>query len=343
MRQLALLGLAATLSTGAMGCSAIAQAPQELNLYSSRHYNTDEALYENFTAETGIVVNRIEAKGDALIERLKSEGRNSPADVFVTVDAGRLWRAEEAGLFQPVESDVLDNAVPEHLQHPDNLWFGVTQRVRAIVYNTDTVDPGELSTYEALAEPEWEGRVCIRSSSNVYNQSLMASAIDTNGAEAAGEWAEGMVANFAREPEGGDTDQIRAVSAGVCDVAVANHYYSARLLDSEKPGDRAVTDNTAVFFPNQDAGGAHVNISGAGVLANAPNRDAAIQFLEYLVSPEAQALYAQGNHEYPVVDGVDVGVAVASLGEFDAAETNVYVFGPNAAEALELMDRAGWK
>ncbi|MEM6446020.1 MAG: Fe(3+) ABC transporter substrate-binding protein [Cyanobacteria bacterium P01_D01_bin.123] len=340
IKPLSVLGLALVIGASTLGHEARAQ---ELNLYSSRHYNTDEALYENFTAETGIRVNRIEASGDALIERISSEGRNSPADLFITVDAGRLWRAEEAGLFQPIESDILESAVPAKLQHPDNLWFGLTQRVRVIVYNTDTVDPSELSTYEALAGPEWEGRVCIRSSSNVYNQSLVASLIDKNGADATGEWAEGMVSNFAREPEGGDTDQIKAVSAGVCDVAVSNHYYYARLLQSDKPGDRAITENTAMFFPNQAEGGTHANISGAGLVANAPNKEAAIKFLEYLVSPEAQEMFAKGNNEYPVVDGVDVGPAVDSLGEFDFSDASVYVFGPNAAEALELMDRAGWK
>jgi len=315
----------------------------EVNIYSSRHYDTDDALYDRFTAETGIEVNLIEGDADELIERIKNEGANSPADILMTVDAGRLWRAEQEGLFQPIESDALESSVPENLQHPDNLWFGLTKRARIIVYNTDAVDPSQLSTYEALAEPEWQGRVCIRSSSNIYNQSLLGSMVESKGLEATEAWAKGLVANLARPPEGGDTDQIKAVAAGQCDVAIVNHYYWARLAKSDAPEDQAVTEATAVFFPNQDGRGAHVNISGAGVLVNAPNRDNAIAFLEFLVTPEAQKIFAEGNNEYPVVEGVDIDPVVAELGEFKVDEVNVSAYGRNNPEVVKLVDRVDWK
>ncbi|MGK7906640.1 MAG: Fe(3+) ABC transporter substrate-binding protein [Synechococcus sp.] len=320
-----------------------ANGEQVLNLYSSRHYDTDEVLYDIFTEQTGIEINLVEGKGDELIERIKSEGDNSSADLFMTVDVGMLWKADNEGLFQPIESDALEAAVPDNLQHPENHWFGLTQRARVIVYNPETVDPSELSTYEALAEPEWEGRVCIRSSSNIYNQSLMGSLIANLGTDAASAWAEGMVNNFARDPEGGDTDQIKAVAAGLCDVAIANHYYYARLVKSDDAADQAVVDSTAIFFPNQGDRGTHVNISGAGLLANAPHPNAAKAFLEYLVTPEAQAVFAEGNNEYPVVEGVEVDPVVAELGDFKTDAASVNAFGENNAQALLIFDEAGWK
>lgn len=314
-----------------------------VNLYSSRHYDTDDALYDNFTEQTGIEVNLIEAEADELIERIKSEGANSPADVLITVDAGRLWRAEEEGLLQSIESETLEAAIPENLRHPDNLWFGLTTRARLIVYNNDTVDPSELSTYEALAEPEWEGRVCIRSSSNIYNMSLVASMIESKGEEAAAEWVDGLVKNLAREPEGGDTDQIRAVAAGQCDVAISNHYYWARLMKSDDAADQEVASQTSVFFPNQDDRGTHVNISGAGVVTTSPNRENAIAFIEYLTSPEAQEVFAAGNNEYPVVEGINVDPIVAELGDFKVDDVNVSSYGRNSPKMIEIADRAGWK
>ncbi|MEL6368947.1 MAG: Fe(3+) ABC transporter substrate-binding protein, partial [Pseudomonadota bacterium] len=280
---------------------------------------------------------------DALIERIKSEGEFSPADILITVDAGRLWRAEEADMFQPVDSEVLVSQVPVNLRHPEGLWFGLTTRARVLVYNTDTVTPADLSTYEALAEPEWQGRVCIRSSGNIYNQSLLGSMIETEGVGATGTWAQGLANNLAREPEGGDTDQIKAVAAGQCDVAIANHYYWARLAKSDDPADQAVVEQTAVFFPNQEGRGTHVNISGAGVLANAPNPENAVAFLEFLVSPEAQTVYAAGNNEYPVVEGIDMDPVVAELGEFKVDTVNVTAYGRNNVEAVKAADRAGWK
>ncbi|MEO1519598.1 MAG: Fe(3+) ABC transporter substrate-binding protein [Cyanobacteria bacterium J06633_2] len=321
----------------------VVQESGEVNLYSSRHYDSDDAVYQGFTEQTGITVNLIEADADELLSRLESEGVNSPADVLMTVDAGRLWRAEEMGLFQPVDSTLLNEAISENLRHPDGLWFGLTQRARVIVYNEDTVDPAELSTYEDLADPKWEGRVCIRSSSNIYNQSLMGSMVESVGVEATETWAEGLVNNLAREPEGGDTDQIKAVAAGQCDVAVANHYYWARLAKSDDAADQQVADQVGIFFPNQGDRGTHVNISGAGVVANAPNYENAVMFLEYLATPEAQAIFAEANNEYPVVDGVQTDEVVSGLGDFKVDTINVSAYGGNNSEVLEISDRAGWK
>lgn len=314
-----------------------------VNVYSARHYDADDALYESFTEKTGIEVQVLDGKSDELIERLQSEGENSPADVFLAVDAGRLWRAEEAGLFQSVSSDILDSSVPDNLRHPDNLWFGLTKRARVIVYNNEVVGPDELSTYEALAEPDWQGRVCIRSSSNIYNQSLIGSLIETEGVDATEKWAEGIVSNLARSPEGGDTDQIRAVAAGQCDVAIVNHYYWARLAKSDEAADQEVVSKTAVFFPNQEDRGTHVNISGAGILANAPNADNAVTFLEFLVSPEAQKVFGEGNNEYPVVEGVTVDPIVSELGDFKVDEVNVSAYGKNNPDVVKLVDRVGWE
>ena len=315
----------------------------EVNVYTSRHYDADDALYETFTEETGIQVNIIEGEADELIERITNEGSNSPADVLITVDAGRLWRAEEAGIFQPVDSEQLDTSIPANLRHPDGLWFGLTKRARVIVYNSETVNPEDLSTYEALAEPDWEGRVCIRSSGNIYNQSLLGSMIEVNGVEATETWAESLVGNLAREPEGGDTDQIKAVAAGQCDVAVVNHYYWARLAKSDDAADQDVASQTAVFFPNQDDRGTHVNISGAGIIATAPNADNAVAFLEFLTTSEAQTIFAVDNNEYPVVEGVEVDPVVSELGDFKVDEVNVSSYGANNPEVTQLVDRIGWK
>ncbi|MEZ5934349.1 MAG: Fe(3+) ABC transporter substrate-binding protein [Alphaproteobacteria bacterium] len=338
MRALA-LGTAALAVTFAVQASAA----DEVNVYSSRHYSTDQALYDGFTEATGIKVNLIEASGDALIERLQAEGDASPADLFVTADAGRLVRAVEAGLFQPIQSDALDAAVPEHLRSPDGLWYGLSTRVRAIVYAKDRVDPSTITTYEDLAEPAWEGRLCIRSSSNVYNQSLVASMIATEGLDAAERWAEGIVANMARKPQGGDTDQIKAVASGECDVAVSNHYYLARLISSENPEDKKVADAVDIIFPNQDGRGAHANISGAGVLVHAPHKEAAIAFLEYLATPQAQAYFADGNYEWPVVEGVKLGPILERWDAFKTDDIAVETYGKYNAEALKAMDRAGWQ
>jgi iron(III) transport system substrate-binding protein len=314
-----------------------------VNVYSARHYDVDDQLYRRFTDETGIQVNVIEGKSDELMERIRNEGSNGPADVFITVDAGNLWRAEEAGLFQPVDSAVLKDAIPENLRHPDGLWFGLTTRARVLVYNPQRVKAEDLSTYEALAEPQWQGRICVRSSNNVYNQSLLGSMIEADGVEATEAWAKGLVKNLARPPEGGDTDQIKAVAAGICDVAIVNHYYWARLAKSEAAQDQAIVADTAVFFPNQNDRGTHVNISGAGVVATAPHRENAIAFLEFLVSPEAQQTFAEGNNEYPVVAGVETDPIVAQLGQFKVDAVNVSAYGRNNPEVVQLVDRVGWK
>jgi len=316
---------------------------EEVNVYSSRHYDTDVAMYERFTAETGIEVNLIEGDADQLIERIKAEGPNSPADVLITVDAGRLWRAEEAGILQPATSAVLEERIPASLRHPENKWFGLSKRLRGVVYARDRVDPTEITTYEDLADPRWQGRICIRSSTNVYNQSLVASMIEADGVEATEAWAQGLVDNLARPPQGGDTDQIKAVAAGECDVAVVNHYYLVRLIESEAEEDRGVADQVGIRFPNQDGRGAHANVSGAGVVATAPNRDNAVRFLEYLTTPEAQAYFAQGNYEFPVVEGVKLDPVLEQWGAIKTDDVNAAKYGENNPEAVKLMDRAGWQ
>lgn len=316
---------------------------QELNVYSSRHYDTDLALYDQFTEQTGIKVNLIEGGADELIERMRNEGANSPADILIAVDAGRLWRADNAGLFQPAESEILEARVPDHLQHPDNHWFGLSKRARVIMYNKEKGIPEGLDTYEDLADPAYDGMLCIRSSSNVYNQSLMGSIIAAHGEAEAEEWARGVVANMARPPEGGDIDQIEAVAAGQCDIAVANTYYLGRMLSSDDAEDKAIGEKVGVLFPNQDGRGAHVNISGAGVAVHAPHKEAAVKFLEYLVSDEAQKIFAEGNNEYPVVEGVEMSPVIAAWGDFKEDELNAAVFGENNPLALQIMDRAGWK
>ena len=338
-----LRGLTLFLSCGLLLGATACQAGDEqvVNLYSARHYDVDEQLYEEFEAETGIAVNVIEGGADELIERIVNEGEEGSADVFMAVDAGRLWRAQEAGIFQPAQSEVLDSAIPESLRESNGNWFGLTTRARVLVYNQDNVDPSELSTYEALAEPEWKGRVCVRSSENVYNQSLLGSMVESIGAEETEAWAQGLVDNFARDPEGGDVDQIKAVASGLCDVAIVNHYYWARLMKDEE--DSQEIANTAVFFPNQEDRGTHVNISGMGLVEGAPHAENAIAFMEFLVTPQAQTVFADSNNEYPVVEGVEVDPVVAELGEFKVDETNVVAYGRNNPVVNEIVDRVGWQ
>jgi iron(III) transport system substrate-binding protein len=340
VRVYLLSGLAAV---AVWGCSSQNSSQSAVNLYSSRHYDTDQALYDEFTKETGIKVNLVEGKDDEILERIKNEGTNTQADVLVMVDAGRLWRAETANLLQPTTSAVLEEKIPASLRHPKGLWFGLTRRARVIVYNKDRVKPNELSTYEDLAKPEWKGRVCIRSSSNVYNQSLLGSMIESQGTAKTEAWAKGLIGNLARSPEGGDVSQIESVAAGQCDAAIVNHYYVARLASSEDAKDRDVTAKVAVLFPNQSDRGTHVNISGAGVVVNAPHKENAVKFLEYLVSPNAQTIFADGNNEYPVVQGVKNSKIIDTYGEFKADTVNVSAYGRNNPEALKIADRVGWK
>jgi iron(III) transport system substrate-binding protein len=324
----------------------LAAQDNSVNLYSSRHYGSDQELYDEFTRQTGIKVNLIEGKGDELLERIKAEGANSPADVFMTVDAGVLWRAQQAGILQPIESAVLKRAVPENLRESGGHWFGFSKRARVIVYDKAKVNPSQLSTYEDLADPKWRGKLLVRSSTNVYNQSLVGALMGALGDEKVEEWAKGIVANFARPPEGNDTDQIKAVAAGVGEIALANHYYVARLANSSEPADREIASKVGVFFPNQGSGqrGVHINISGGGVAVNAPHKQNAVKFLEYFVSRNAQTKFAKGNNEYPVVSGVPLdNPALEAFGQFNEDKINAAVFGEKNSAALQLMDRAGWK
>lgn len=300
-------------------------------------------LLERFTAQTGIKVNLVSGGADELLQRLQREGRNSPADVLLTVDAGRLYRAREAKLLAPVGSDVLVQRVPAKFRDPDGYWFGLSQRARPIMYARERVDPGELSTYEALTEPQWKGRICIRSSNNIYNQSLVASMIASLGAERTQAWAEGLVKNLARPPRGGDRDQIMAVAAGMCDIAVANTYYLAMMLNGSDANQQAAAQKVAVFWPNQDGRGTHVNISGIGLTTAAPNRANGVRLMEFLVSDEAQRWYAEGNQEYPVVEGVPLSETLEAWGEFKADDLNLSLLGQYNAAAVRLMDRAGWR
>jgi iron(III) transport system substrate-binding protein len=320
-----------------------AAAAEQVNVYSARHYDSDDALYDAFTTATGIEVHVLQGDSDQLIARIQREGGASPADVLMTVDAARLWRAEQAGVLEPVRSKVLEERVPAHLRHPQGLWFGFSTRARLIFRRGDAVAEDAVATYESLAGPDLRGRVCIRSSTNVYNQSLIASMIAADGAEATQAWARGLVGNLARRPQGGDTDQLRALAAGECDVAVANHYYYARLQESDDAGDRAVADAISVVLPNQEGRGAHVNIGGAGVVRDAPHRANAVRFLEFLASPEAQALFAAGNYEFPAVPDAEPHPAIAFLEGMRTDQVNVSVLGRHNAEAVKIADRAGWR
>ncbi|PWE30353.1 extracellular solute-binding protein [Pararhodobacter marinus] len=342
-RNLTALGTAFTALLTAAAPAALAQ---EVNLYSSRHYDTDLRLYENFTAATGIRINLIEGTGEQLLERIQTEGEASPADLYITVDGGRLHRAVEAGVFQPIESEILEQRVPENFQHPDNLWFGLSSRAR-VIFTRVGERPDWLNDYEDLADPRLEGEICIRSSSNIYNISLMAEMIEVLGAEGAEEWAAGVNNNLARQPQGGDRDQLRALAADECSVAVSNTYYWGALAASDNPDDVAVAEAVEFFYPNQGTEdepgrGAHVNISGAGVTQHAPNRENAIRFLEYLVSDEAQAIFADSNNEFPIVPGVEIHGPVAPFTDFRNSGVNVSVYGLNAGEATDIFDRVGF-
>jgi len=324
---------------------AFAQVLQaaEVNIYSARGEDLIKPALDRFTEETGIEVNLITENADALIRRIELEGANSPADVLLTVDAGRLHAAKEAGLLQTIESDLLASLVPEHYRDPDNLWYGLSLRSRVIMYDRLRVSADQISSYEDLADPRWRNKVCIRSSGNIYNQSLVASMIAHQGAEATEVWAEGLVANFARPPQGGDRDQIRAVVAGQCDLAVSNTYYLAGMLTSGVADDIDVARQVAVLWPNQDGRGAHMNVSGAGVLRNAPNKESAIRLLEFLTGDFAQQWYAETNGEYPVRQDIAISDVLKGFGEFKADGLGLEKLGEYNAEAVRLMDRAGWR
>lgn len=332
-----------TALTAALAAVALpALAEGELNLYSARHYDTDERLYSDFTDATGITINRIEGKGDELLARMIAEGANSPADVLITVDTSRLARAKDSGVLQAVDSELLEAKIPANLQDADNHWFGFSQRSRIIFYDKEAIE-NPPQTYADLADPAYKGQVCIRSSSNTYNQTLLAAIVTHEGEEAATEWAQGVVDNMARSPQGGDTDQLRSIVSGECGIAVSNTYYFARALRTEVDGVSAAIDRIGYVFPDQDGNGAHMNLSGAGVAANAPNRDNAVKFLEYLAADQAQEYFSAGNDEYPVVEGVALAPSVAQLGEFKADKVNLNEVAENLPVAQQIFNQVGWK
>jgi iron(III) transport system substrate-binding protein len=327
------------ISAGAAGAAGAA----EVNIYSYRKEALIRPQLEAFRKATGISYNLITGSAGGLLQRLRSEGINSPADILFTTDAGRLIRAKKLGLLAQVKSEIIARNVPKRLRDPDGYWFGLGVRARVIFYNAARVEPTELSTYEALTDPKWKGRLLVRSSNNIYNQSLLASLIEHHGLAAAETWARGLKANFARRPQGGDTDQIRAVAAGEGDIAIANTYYFGRLLASKKKRDRRVTGRVAVFWPNQTGRGAHVNISGAGVTKSARHRDAAIRLLEFLTGEEAQRIYATVGHEMPVRPGVAVGPIVEAMGRFKPDGLDLTALGRHNAAAVRIFDRVGWR
>ncbi len=343
LRLATAISLSALAVSACMGGDGDNTTQAVVNVYSHRHYEADQELFRYFTEMTGIQVNVQTASADELITRLETEGASTSVDVLITVDAGRLHRAKERGLLQSVSTATLDANVPSHLRDPDGFWYGLTQRGRVIVYATDRVDPSELSSYEDLADPRWKGRVLVRSSENIYNQSLLASIIAANGEEAAERWAEGIVANMARAPQGGDTDQIKDVAAGVGDVAIVNTYYLGRLLNTDEAADRNLADKVGVFFPNQADRGTHVNVSGAGITAYSPNRENAIRLLEFLTETKAQSVFAEANFEYPVKPGIEWAATLSGWGEFVADTLNLSTLGALNAQAVMMFDRAGWR
>lgn len=329
-------------------CSEREEAPAGgdagvVNLYTARHYDSDLILYERFTEQTGIRVNRIEGNADQLLARMQAEGEASPADLFITADAGALWRVQNAGLLQPVQSEALSAAIPANLRDPEGRWFGFSRRARIVAYDQARVQPADVDTYEEIASPRFRGQLCVRSADSVYNLSLVGALIEAWGPDRARQWVEGVVANMARPPEGGDRDQIRAVGAGVCQIALTNSYYYIRLASGDDAADREITTRVKLAFPSLDGQGAHVNISGAGVAANAPNRANAIRFLEYLASAEVQTHVSQNNNEYPASPNVPAPAPVDAYADFQAHPMPVSAYGPRQAEALAMMSAAGWR
>lgn len=323
---------------------AVAGAPGgEVNLYTARHYDSDLPLYARFEQETGIRINRIEGNADQLIARMRAEGERSPADVFITADAGALWRAEQAGLFQPFDPATLTGQIPANLRDPSNLWTGFMRRARVVAYDVGKVQPSEINTYEKLAAPRFRGKLCVRSADSVYNLSLVGALIESWGAERAGEWARGIVANMARPPEGGDRDQIRAVSAGVCEIALTNSYYYIRLATGEDAADRAVAETVKLAFPSLEGRGAHVNISGGGIARHAPNKAAAQRLLEFFAQADTQQHIARNNNEFPASPDVAAPAPVDAYADFTANPMPVSAFAKHQPEAQRLMAEAGWR
>lgn len=345
IKSLLTSALVAAAAVGSLSATTVAHALDKVvNLYSARHYSTDEALYSNFTKATGIKINRIDGGEDALLTRIKAEGANSPADVFLTVDAGRLWIADQEGVFAPIQSKVLNERIPAAYRLASNTWFGFSTRARVILVDKLKVKTGEITTYEDLADPKWKGQICTRSGSHVYMLSLLSSIIENDGSAKAEEWAKSVNANLARQPKGGDTDQIKAVAAGECAVALSNTYYLARLIKSDKAEDRAIMEKLRIVWPNTNGRGVHMNVSGGGVLKNAPNKDNAVKFMEYLASDEAQAYFANGNNEWPVVVSAKVkNEALDSMGTFKPDTLNMIALGKNQRQAQEIVNRVGYK
>lgn len=338
VKNIVAIAVAGTLSV----LPVLAQAA-EVNVYSARKENLIKPLLDRFTEQTGITVNLVTGKADALITRIKNEGEYSPADVLLTTDVGRLVRAKEQALTQSYASDVLHNAIPAHLRDAESHWYSMTLRARTIMYAPERVDASQLSTMEGLTDARWKGRICIRSSSNIYNQSMISAMLYQVGENATQEWAQGMVKNFARPPKGGDRDQIKAVVAGQCDIAIANTYYLAGMLTDTDENNRQIAEQIKVFWPNQEGRGAHVNVSGAALMKHAPNGDAAQKLLEFMVTPESQAWYAKTNGEYPVLDGVAWSEVLKGFGTFKGEDIPLEKVGELNGKAVQLMDKAGWK
>ena len=316
---------------------------KEVNVYTHRHYKADQELFAQFEKETGITVNVVNAKADELMQKMSLEGAQSPADVLITVDAGRLVRAKNKGLLQSASSVFLNKTIPSHLKDADNHWFALTKRARVIVYNPKKVKAEELSSYEALTDKKWKNKILIRSSDNIYNQSLLASIIANNGEEKASEWTKGIVANMARSPKGNDRDQVKAVVAGEGDIAIVNTYYIGKLLNSKNPDEVIAGKGIKVFFPNQNDRGTHINVSGAGVAKYAPNKEHAIKFIEFLASKKSQEIFAKANYEYPVNKEVVSSELLKSWGEFKEDTLSLTKLGENNKKAVIIFDESSWK
>lgn len=316
----------------------------ELNVYTHRHYDSDKQLFEMFEKETGIKVNVINSKADELIQKMVLEGEQSPADVLITVDAGRLHMAKEKGLLQPVsDKKIIDSIIPSNLIDKDYHWVALTKRARVLVYAKDRVDPTSLTTYEDLVLPQWKGKLLFRSSSNIYNQSLMASIVANDGEETAKKWAEGLAENQARKPKGNDRDQVKAVAAGEGDVAIVNTYYIGKMLNSNDRTELEAADQVAVFFPNQNDRGTHINVSGIGVAKYSPNPEAANKLINFLLSEEAQEVFALSNYEYPVNENVENSEVLKAWGDFKEDDLHLNQLGELNKKAVILFDEAGWK
>nr|MBI1230043.1 extracellular solute-binding protein [Cytophagales bacterium] len=341
MQKFITLSLIASLVGSLWACQA--DSEEVVNVYTHRHYEADQQLFDKFSEATGIKVNVVSASADELIQKLELEGQGSPADVLITVDAGRLHRAQEKGLLQAITSETLSENIPSKFREPNGQWFGLTYRARILAYHKDRVSPDELDSYESLTDEKWKGRVLTRSSENIYNQSLLASIIAHSGEEAAEAWAGGLLANMAREPKGSDRDQVKAVASGEGDVAIVNSYYIGLMLNDSNPEEVKAAEQIAVFFPNQNDRGTHINISGAGVTAHAPNKDNAVKLLEYLSGEEAQRILSMVNYEFPVNPNVEKSPLLASWGDFKSDEINLSELGKNNRNAVVVFDKVNWK